>query len=367
MRLRMFEKLPAITIATVLCLTAPIGTVSAATPPSQLTDAERRSIDNIVREAIERDRIPGLAIEIAVHGRPLYARAFGERSPGQSVTVTTVFPIGSITKQFTAACVMMLAQTHRVNLDSLVSRYVRNAPHGNEITVRQLLDQTSGLLDYTEEPALQAALGASRLNRLSPVQLLAIVANKPLAFRPGSNVYYSNTNYVLAGMVVEAVSREPFESFLERHILSQLVMHHTSYLDTSVPQGLDVARGYGVKNGRVSILPPFTMSWAGSAGALASNLGDLVKWDDAFFHGRVIKPTAVAEMTRPVKRDYGYAWAIDRIDGESMVWHNGGLPGAHAMNAYFPASDMEIVVLTNIFTSDPEGIARRVHAAATKR
>jgi D-alanyl-D-alanine carboxypeptidase len=363
----LLQKLPAIAIAVVLCLNASIGKGYAATPPSRLTDGERRSIDDIVRDTIERDRIPGLAIEIAVHGRPLYARTFGERSPGQSVTATTVFPIGSITKQFTAACVMMLAQAHRVNLDTPVSRYVRNAPHGNEITVRQLLDQTSGLLDYTEEPALQAALGASRLNRVSPVQLLAIVANKPLAFRPGSHVYYSNTNYVLAGMVVQAVSRETFQSFLERHILSQLAMHHASYLDTSVPQGLDVARGYGIKNGRVSLLPPFTMSWAGAAGALASDAGDLVKWDDAFFHGRVLEPASVVEMTRPVKRDYGYGWAIDRVDGQRMVWHNGGLPGAHAMNAYFPDSDMEVVVLTNIFTSDPEGIARRVYAVATKR
>lgn len=362
------------------CLLGPLS-ATAATPPINLTSEQRASITNIVSRAMTRQRIPGLVVAVAVAGHPLYERAFGDRAPGKPAEVSTIFPIGSITKQFTAACVMWLAERHRLDVDYPVSRYVANTPHGSEITVKELLDQTSGLADYTSAPALKAALGKGLMNSFSSEQLLALMADKPLRFRPGTKYEYSNTNYVLAGMVIKAVSGETYKEFLRKHILVPLGLRRTQYLRTSVPLGSDVARGYGIESGRVTVLPNFAMSWASSAGALASDANDIIKWDDGFFHGRVVASALVRTMTTPVdtgekfeipfqagmKSYYAYAWVISRFHGYRMIWHNGGFPGAHAMNAYFPSSNMEIVVLTNLFVSNPESIAEQVYAGAWRK
>jgi len=257
---------------------------------------------------------------------------------------------------------MLLAEEHRVDLDSPVSKYVPRAPHGTAVTVRELLDQTSGLPDYSAQPQLQTAIGKNKLRHLLPQQLLDMIRGKALNFTPGTKFNYSNTNYVLAGMIVQAASGESYEDFLNAHIFGPFDMRQTQYLSTSIPQGNDVSHGYEVKAGRLRPLRTFTMSWAGAAGALASSTDNLVKWDGAFFAGRVVSSHAVKVMTTPVKSDYGYGWVISTVRGDSMIWHNGGLPGAHAMNAYFPKSNLEIVILTNLFDANPEGLAKEIYA-----
>lgn len=161
-------------------------------------------------------------------------------------------------------------------------------------------------------------------------------------------------------MLVQAVSGESFASFMRKHIFELVRLNQTRYLRTSVPQGSDASRGYEVDKGRFVVLPPFTMSWAAGAGAVASDVRDLIAWDNAFFGGRIINTTLVQIATTPsrVENDYAFGWAVDHVKGQRMVWHNGGLPGVHAMNAVFPQSGWQIVVLTNIYTANPEGIAK---------
>jgi D-alanyl-D-alanine carboxypeptidase len=363
--------------ATLCCLLGP-PLATPAMPPIHLTPGQRASITNIVMQAMKQQRIPGMVVAVAVAGHPIYEKAFGDRVPGKAADVSTIFPLGSITKQFTSACVMWLVERRRVDLDYPIKRYVGNVPHAGEITVRELLDQTSGLVSYTDVPALKAALGKGLMNSLSSAQLLAFIDNKPLKFAPGTKYEYSNTNYVLAGMIVEAVSGETYEEFLRKHIVVPVGMTRTQYLRTSVPVGGDVAIGYEIKSGLPTPLPAFSMSWASSAGALASDVNDMVKWDDAFFHGRIVAPALVHTMTaishtgekfevpfQPgMKAYYGYAWVNSRFDGYRMIWHNGGFPGDHTMNAYFPSSDMEIVVLTNLAESKPEAVVEQVYATA---
>jgi CubicO group peptidase (beta-lactamase class C family) len=356
-------------VAAVLCVASLASPLSGAGQAAEagLTAAQASTVTTIVHRAMAAQEIPGLAIEVAIAGRPVYARGFGVRSPGRIVTAATIFPIGSVTKQFTAACVVLLAQDHSLDLDSPVSRYLPAAPHGDRVTVRQLLDQTSGLADYSAQPALQSAVGKDKLTEIAPARLLAMIAGKPLKFTPGTRFDYSNTNYLLAGMIVEAVSGEPLGTFLRERITEPLGMRATQYLRTSIPAGSDVARDYGVKNGRATVVRRITMSWAQGAGALASDAHDVVTWDDAFFHGRVVTPDLVRTMTTRVREDYGYGWVVETVHGEPMIWHNGEIPGAHAMNAYFPRSNMEVVVLTNLGTAKPEEIAKDVAVALRRR
>jgi D-alanyl-D-alanine carboxypeptidase len=335
----------------------------------KLQRSQELAIEKIARTAMQSRHIPGMAIGVGRNGTILYERGFGMRARGWTATGSTVFPIGSITKQFTAACVMQLVDRGRISLDAPVARYVENAPHARQVTVRELLLQTSGLADYTLQPALQNAVGANKLNALTSRRLLDLIESKPLSFKPGTRFEYSNTNYVVAGMIVARVSGQSYETYLKAQILDPQRLNHTQYLKTSVAEGNDASHGYKVVHGRAVELPVFTMSWAGAAGALASDAPDLIAWDDAFFHGSVVSRRSVETMTTPSAqaKDYAMGWAVDRVDGARMIWHNGGLPGAHAMNAVFPQSGYEIVVLTNLFSATPEDIAKQIFGALNGR
>lgn len=254
--------------------------VSSPTPTSDdLSAQQSAAIAAIADRAMVKQRIPGMAIGIGHQGKMVYASGFGVRDRGKAVDENTVFAIRSITKQFTATCVMLLVQGGRVRLDSPIERYLPGVPHGHEVTVRELLDQTSGLADYSSQPALQRALHPHLLTELKPATLIGFIASEPLEFQPGTKFEYSNTNYVLAGMLVQAVSGESYADFLQTRIFVPLGLHEMQYLRTSVPKGPDASHGYKVVKGRFVLLPPFTMSWAAGAGALASDVHDLIAWD----------------------------------------------------------------------------------------
>jgi CubicO group peptidase (beta-lactamase class C family) len=344
---------------------------------SPLSQAQIRQIDRIAGRALSAQHISGIEIGVGRNGKVLYAQGYGLRNQAQHLAVSsqTVFPIGSITKQFTAAAVMELVERGKVHLNARVSRYLPNAPHGGQITVRELLNQTSGLPDYLEDKALLASIMNGTVRPQSVESMVALVDGKPLHFRPGSKYEYSNTNYALAGMLIARVSRVPYSVFLQRTIFTPQHLTATQYLRMSVAQGSDVARGYNYKNGSFTLLPNFSMDWGNAAGAIASNAGDLIRWDGAYFSGAVIPLYAVRVATTPpagivmlasknrannIGMGYAFGWVQARAEGRQMIWHNGGLPGARAMNATFPRDGLEIVVLTNVTEAQPEDIALKI-------
>jgi CubicO group peptidase (beta-lactamase class C family) len=148
------------------------------------------------------------------------------------------------------------------------------------------------------------------------------------------------------------------------------------YLNWSIPVGDDVTRGYNYAKGAYQLIPRYDMSWGGSAGALASDASDLVKWDGAFFAGKVTSPASVIVATTPPKgitmglpagntqsqiaEGYGFGWVSGHDEGRKIIWHNGGIVGGRTMNATFPANGLEVVILTNATTADPESIALKI-------
>ncbi len=348
--------------------------VASAAP---LTAAQTQKIDEIAAQALKKQHISGMEIGVGRAGHVLYVHGYGLRDRAHQLPVSaqTVFPVGSITKQFTATAVMLLAQHGKVDLDAPVSRYVPNAPHGNEITVRELLDQTSGLPDYLEDKPLLTAIMSGTAGSHSEQSLLALVQDKPLHFKPGTKFQYSNTNYMLAGMIVSRVSGMPYGRFLENEIFTPHGLQSMEYLTSSVPSVPDAARGYTYAKGTFTLLPRFSMDWANSAGAIASDAADLIKWDQAYFSGSVIPLAAVRVATTPpahiqmlASKDtannlglgYAFGWVQARAEGRAMIWHNGGLPGARAMNATFPHDRLEIIVLTNATDAAPEETALKI-------
>jgi D-alanyl-D-alanine carboxypeptidase len=328
-----------------------------------------------IRRIAERERrkqhIAGLTVGVGRNGRVLFACGYGlrDRERELAADAATIYPIGSITKQFTATAVMLLAADGKVNIDDRLARYLPKAPHAAELTVRQLLNQTSGLPEYVAKLPLQNL--RSPLFGLQPEQYVATIAHAPLAFKPGSKWQYSNTNYLLLGMLVTAVSGEPYERFVRERILAPQQLGSTQFLKTFVAPGSDSAHGYEFEKGSFVAVPDVPMAWGNAAGALGSTVADVIRWDGAFFGDRILDAAGVRAMTTPPKlaappaklamlRGYAFGWAIGVDHDRRVVWHNGGVMGARAMNATLPHNGLEVVVLTNAGTAQPEKIALAV-------
>ncbi len=351
----------------------------AAARADAISPAQVARIDAITQTAMAQQHLVGVEVALGRNGSTLFTKGYGLRDKAKSlpVTASTVFPIGSISKQFTAACVMLLVQQGKIDLDSKLATYVPNVPHASQITVREILDQTSGLADYLEnKPLITALFGGTWTTHQPFAYYVNLTRGMPLKFKPGTKWEYSNTNYQVAGMLVAKVSGEPYEAFLTQNIFRAQDLTAMQYLTWSIPAGNDVTRGYNYAKGTYTLVPRYDMSWGGAAGALASTASDLVKWDGAFFGGKVLSQNSVEIATTPprgitlglhagstqsqIAEGYGFGWVTGHDEGRRIVWHNGGLIGARAMNAVFPDDGLEIVILTNATTADPEAIALRI-------
>jgi D-alanyl-D-alanine carboxypeptidase len=313
---------------------------SASPATGQITD----DITSVMR----RYNIPGATIEITQDGNVVYTRAFGLRdiATGAAAQDDTYYEIGSITKQFTAVAILQLHEAGKIDLDAKVAVYVPAAPHANEITVRQLLTQTSGLADYLDVPGIDTTKSATF------EQLMASIAGKPLQFSPGGGWRYSNTNYVILGRIIENVSGERYEAYVKRHILDPLGMAQTFTIgdESSIP---GMAFGYELVDGHLSpVRGPISQSYGWSAGDLVSTVGDVAKWSDALQNGRVVSPQDYALMStsQPTTQGdsgYGFGLFIDSIYDQPRIGHTGGDPGFTAANEYFPKQNVRIIALTN--------------------
>jgi D-alanyl-D-alanine carboxypeptidase len=341
-----------------------------------LSPDEIAKIDSVVKSAMKTEHLSGVEIGVGRNGRALFSRGYGlrDRRHGLPTTATTVFPVGSITKSFTATAVMMLVQDGKIELDKPVGRYLPSVPHASEITVRELLDQTSGLPDYLLNTALYQSILNSTVRARSTAWYVHLDDGKKLLFKPGSKWAYSNTNYAILGMLIEKVSGEKYARFLREHIFAPFGLAATQVMSSTPPRGDDVADGYNYGTGYVAV-PAQSMSWANSAGAIASDAADLIAFDGKFFSGQIVSPDSVRAMLTPPRNrpmgathtamsnlagGYGFAWVSGSDEGRKIEWHNGGLIGGRAMNAVWPSDGLEIVVLVNMTVANPESIALKI-------
>ena len=338
----------------------------AAAPPPMLSAAQAAPIANAVAKTMAATGTLGVNVAVARDGAIVYANGFGVRDVAANLPVDTgtIFPIGSITKQFTAAAIMLLARDRNVRLDEKAAAYVPLAPHATEYTVRQLLQQTTGLANYTGVAGFLQSVATSAT--ISPEAMVALIAREPLAFAPGSRFEYSNTNYVVLGMIVEATARMPYGRFIAERIAQPLGLTHLTF--GPPPSGSDAARGYEPQTGSTAVTP-WTPQATFAAGGLYATPADLVRWDDAFFGGRLLDATTVRAMTTPpalagdTKSNYAMGWLRDELDGHPMIWHNGAVIGAHGGNAYFPEQRISVVVLGNSLSFDETRIRRAAFRA----
>ncbi|HVG43246.1 MAG TPA: serine hydrolase, partial [Longimicrobium sp.] len=282
-----------------------------------------------------------------------------------AATEHSVYRIGSVTKQFTAAAVMQLVEQGKVRLTDSIGAHLPTLPAAwRGVTVRQLLNHTSGIPSYTNiGPAWTRRWG----EEMSPDTLVALTAALPMWFPAGSSWRYDNSGYVVLGMLIEKVAGRPWATDIEERFIKPLGLTETLNCMAApvVPRRV---HGYE-SNGTGWVNTPYlAMSQPYAAGALCSSVADLARWNRALHKGQVVSPASYALMTTPegaaVEQKYGFGLGRGTVDGREMITHNGGINGFISSNAWVPAADLSITVLTNSGAAPAGNLLRQVARAA---
>ena len=325
-------------------------------------------VDELIQKEMAGHQIPGLALTIVQNGKPIKTKAYGfaNLELGVPVKPETVFEIGSVTKQFTAAAILLLAQDGKINIDDPIGHYLNPIPDSwRDITVRHLMTHTSGIKSYT-------GLDGFELRRhLTQTQFIAAIGAQPLEFGPGHAWKYCNTGFNLLGFIVENVSGKGYWGFLSERILVPLGMTATT---NRLPALIipNRASGYEQTN-HVLINRDYDLTDVFAAGALVSTVGDLAKWNAALDREDLLSAKSKQAMWQPaVLNDgtvirYGFGWRIETMDGHRNIGHGGSTSGFSATIQRFPDDQLAIIILTNTDEQIATILARKVASLYLKR
>ena len=311
-------------------------------------------IDSDVQTVLSRTGAPGATIAIFKDGKPFYNHAYGWRDLEKhtAATVDTHYEVGSLTKQFTAAAVLQLKEAGKLDLDAKLAAYLPDAPHAKDVTLRQLLSHTSGMPDYLDAMDAKGLL----TKPVTYEQIADYARSKPLDFAPGSQAQYSNTSYVLLGRVIEVVSHERYEHYVQNHLLKPAGMTHT--VTTADEAHLPaMATGYMRTNDRTQRTQPWDKSALWSAGNLVTTVGDLEKWDEALAGGKIVKADDYRLMSTSVmttqQGDSGMGLGLftGSYEDQPRTWHPGGTNGFSVADMYFPKQSLRIIAFANLKSS----------------
>lgn len=332
-----------------------------------ISAALRENIDAIVRQALTDTGVPSASIAAVQAGAIAYLQAYGEGriDPHTPALPSMRYSIGSISKQFTAAAVLLLAEQGKLSLDDSVSRFVPNLTRGNEVTIRELLSHTSGYQDYWPQDYVPPFM----LQAITADKILDQWARKPLDFDPGTDWQYSNTNFVIAGLIVEKASGEPLLQFLSEHIFTPQGMKSVMNIDQNRLTETDATGYLRYALGPPRLAPKEGQGWLFAAGELAMPAEDLAKWDISMINQTMLRPTSYAEMEKEVVLKnglgtrYGLGVDVRQEFGQRAIEHGGEVSGFTAHNLVFPDARIAVVVLVNEDSVDASGdIARKIAA-----
>jgi len=347
--------------ATLICLCG--GIADAQLSP---TEGLRNRVDAVAKQLLSR-HTAGVSVAVARDGRVILARGYGMANVAHSVAVTpdTVFHIASISKNILAAVVLQLVDEGKLRLDDDVTKYVPEAPTlGHHVTVRQLLNHTSGIYSFTSLPD---AANNERLE-LTHEQVLGLIKDKPFDFEPGTRWRYDNSAFYLAGMVVERVTKQEYGAYVREHVFKPLGMSSASlcYARMVVPH---LASGYEVDGGALVNAAFMTWKLPFAGGAVCATATDLAKWQAALDSGRVLTPSSLALMRTPTtladgtKIDYGLGTRLGSLDGHRVLGHTGSGGGFRSVLASFPDDHLTVVVLINTDDGSPPPAAMAAEIA----
>jgi D-alanyl-D-alanine carboxypeptidase len=327
-----------------------------------------RQIDSLVNDYLTGGPTASAAVAVVRGTDTIVMRGYGyaDIAAKRPAGPTTVYEIGSITKQFTSSAIMRLVEQGKINLDDDLSKYVPGFPlHGRHVTIRELLNHTSGIHNYTAEPAWQTHWAED----LTTDSIVGFVKRDTLDFAPGTRWSYSNTGYVLLGMVVEKASGKPYATYLDEQFFKPLGLRQTRYCPSHAPDAT-FATGYSVKAGQLVPSAYLSMTHPFSAGALCSTVRDFLVWQRALNNSsRVVSAHSYALMTTPdtlangTRLTYGFGLQVSQIGSHRMVSHGGGINGFTTAQLWVPDDTLSVIMFTNTDGRSPDGAAVNIARA----
>ena len=331
----------------------------AAAAPAQTVDAIdpalRRSIDRIANDVLEQTGVPSASLAVVQHGKLVYTHAYGmarlasDSTPAMPATPDMRYSIGSISKQFTAAAILLLQQEGKLSIDDPVGKYIPGLTRGNEVTIREILSHTSGYQDFWPEDYVMTPM----LKPETAQQILDTWGKMPLDFDPGTQWQYSNTNFVIAGLIVEKVTGEPLMQFLTEHIFRPLGMHSVWNSDQDELTHADPTGYYRHALGPLRPAPKEGRGWMFAAGELAMTAHDLALWDQSLLSQSLLSPESYKTMFTEVKlkngkgTHYGLGVEVRDRDSHRAIEHSGEVSGFVSDNEVLIDDGAAVAVLTN--------------------
>ncbi len=351
-------------------LLAAVAVCPAQTPSTRSQDV-RGNVDSIAQHVLSSSGVPSASVTIVKDGKIVYSQAYGDArlDPKLAARPDMRYSVGSISKQFTAAAILLLQEQGKLSIDDPVSKYVPGLTRGDEVTIRQLLSHTSGYQDYWPQDYVMPMM----LKPTTAQQIIDAWAKKPLDFDPGTKWQYSNTNYVIAGVIVEKVAGMPMLQFLHQRVFDPLGMKSVTNVDEAKLPASDPEGYFRYALGPLHPAPKEGKGWIFAAGELAMTAQDLAKWDVSMINQTVLKPASYEEMEREVVLKngvgtrYGLGIDVSSANGHRVLSHSGEVSGFTAENMVLPDDGIAIVVQTN---QDAVGasseIARQIRTALLK-
>lgn len=315
--------------------------------PAEVTE----KIDKLVSDTLTKTGVPSASIAIVKDGQVAYVKAYGDARIEPKLPATTAmrYSIGSVSKQFTAAAILLLQEQGKLSLDDKVAKYIPNLTRANEVTIRQLLSHTSGYQDYWPQDYVMKPM----LEPTTAEKIMDGWARKPLDFEPGTKWQYSNTNFVIAGAIIEKVSGMPIMRFLQTRVFTPLGMTSVMSIDQDRLGDTDPTGYKRYALGPVRVAPKEGKGWLFAAGELAMPAQDLAKWNISIIDQKLLKPASYRELGYDVHlknglaTQYGLGVGVNSQAGRRALSHGGEVSGFTAQNIVFPDDRAAIVVLVN--------------------
>ena len=322
-----------------------------AAAQTQLPAETQQKIDKVATNALAKTGVPSASVAVVKDGQIAYLHAYGNArlDPEASAKPEMRYSIGSVSKQFTAAAILLLQEHGTLSLDDKVGKFIPSLTHANEVTIRQLLSHTSGYQDYWPQDYVMPMM----LQPVTTEKILDIWGHKPLDFEPGTKWQYSNTNYVIAGVIVEKVSGEPLLQFLQQKIFAPLNMKSVADTDKARLGDTDPTGYLRYALGPLRPAPKEGSGWLFAAGELAMSAEDLARWDMSIINQNLMKPATYREFETEVLlknglgTGYGLGVMVRAELGHRELSHGGEVSGFTSENLVFPDERVAVVVLTN--------------------
>ncbi|MBX3563220.1 MAG: serine hydrolase [Sphingomonas sp.] len=314
-----------------------------AAAPARAQDPAR--MDFVVRADADKSEFMG-AVLVAKDGKVLLDRGYGSANLEWKIANDgdTKFRLGSVTKQFTATAILLLAERGKLSLDASVKTYLPDAPASwDKVTVRNLLNHSAGIPNFTGFDDY----GKTKALATTPTELIARFRDKPLDFAPGERMDYSNSGYVVLTAIIEKASGQDYGTFVADNIFKPLGMADSGY-DSHKTVLARRASGYSPASGGVVNADYLDMTVPQGAGGLYSTTHDLLKWQTAMFGGKMLKPESFTAFTTPYKNNYALGIVVAKADGKTSIEHSGGIDGFNSWLAYDPESKVTVIVLANL-------------------